>query len=560
MSDTQTAAPSTDPGNMAALTAQLNDLQRRKQQQTQPIIASLQADRDKTQALAKQEEARPDVTATPPPEVPQADPVRGFASAASVFAMLASALTHTPMTAAMSSMASAINARNQNDMTDYEKHYDQWKKQTDEALKLDEAHRAKVNEALDLMRTDAAAGQAMLNAVDTEYGDEKGTALALAQMWTQRAQLDTSRAAAAAQMKRTQQEIDENAPGAFVGASLASALKRQQAAQQSGNPQAISQTTQEVQNLEQLKRNLTGGGNVSVTPYTGPDGKGYLLHRTPDGNTMWTDMAGNPVKPPDSVTHVAAAAGASGLTPEARKAAAESYILTGQIPGGSRNKADVEAIQNEAAELRANKGLSAGDTVANQAGFKADTSSLTNLTKLSDASDAQQTAATKELDLVERNIPAAAENISSIAIDKWVQTGQTQFGDTEIPKYQAALISALDEYAKIINGSTGATGSTDSARAQAATIIPPGATSDQIKEIISTIKQGMQYKTESYRAQIDAIRERIGAGGGGSATTTAPATPTSTGEQPPIPNAKKAPDGKWYVPDPARPGKYLMVQ
>ena len=30
-------------------------------------------------------------------------------------------------------------------------------------------------------------------------------------------------------------------------------------------------------------------------------------------------------------------------------------------------------------------------------------------------------------------------------------------------------------------------------------------------------------------------------------------------ETPPAPNAKKAADGKWYVPDPARPGKYLRV-
>jgi hypothetical protein len=37
-----------------------------------------------------------------------------------------------------------------------------------------------------------------------------------------------------------------------------------------------------------------------------------------------------------------------------------------------------------------------------------------------------------------------------------------------------------------------------------------------------------------------------GSGGGG-------------GGQPPVPGAKKAPDGKWYVHDPKRPGKYLEV-
>jgi hypothetical protein len=32
-----------------------------------------------------------------------------------------------------------------------------------------------------------------------------------------------------------------------------------------------------------------------------------------------------------------------------------------------------------------------------------------------------------------------------------------------------------------------------------------------------------------------------------------------TGGPPPTPDAKLAPDGNWYVPDPARPGKYLRV-
>lgn len=33
----------------------------------------------------------------------------------------------------------------------------------------------------------------------------------------------------------------------------------------------------------------------------------------------------------------------------------------------------------------------------------------------------------------------------------------------------------------------------------------------------------------------------------------------AAGTAPPVPDAKKAPDGNWYTPDPARPGKYLKV-
>jgi hypothetical protein len=31
------------------------------------------------------------------------------------------------------------------------------------------------------------------------------------------------------------------------------------------------------------------------------------------------------------------------------------------------------------------------------------------------------------------------------------------------------------------------------------------------------------------------------------------------GEAPPVPGARKAPDGLWYAPDPERKGKYLRI-
>jgi hypothetical protein len=34
---------------------------------------------------------------------------------------------------------------------------------------------------------------------------------------------------------------------------------------------------------------------------------------------------------------------------------------------------------------------------------------------------------------------------------------------------------------------------------------------------------------------------------------------TASDETPPVPKARKAPDGEWYIDDPARPGKYLRV-
>jgi hypothetical protein len=35
--------------------------------------------------------------------------------------------------------------------------------------------------------------------------------------------------------------------------------------------------------------------------------------------------------------------------------------------------------------------------------------------------------------------------------------------------------------------------------------------------------------------------------------------PKTPADMPPVPGARKAPDGYWYLPDPTRPGKYLRL-
>jgi hypothetical protein len=69
--------------------------------------------------------------------------------------------------------------------------------------------------------------------------------------------------------------------------------------------------------------------------------------------------------------------------------------------------------------------------------------------------------------------------------------------------------------------------------------------------------------------QLPNIPDMLGVGGNADASPAASAAPDaaaspSTGvaksaDTPPVPGAKKAPDGNWYVPDPKRPGKFLRV-
>jgi hypothetical protein len=83
------------------------------------------------------------------------------------------------------------------------------------------------------------------------------------------------------------------------------------------------------------------------------------------------------------------------------------------------------------------------------------------------------------------------------------------------------------------------------------------------RAVLAEVKNGLQTN--------QAVRERVMKDAYGDKlpvrlNTTAPPRPARPGEAaapaaaPAVPGGRVAPDGKTYVPDPNRPGKYLMVQ
>ena len=234
------------------------------------------------------------------------------------------------------------------------------------------------------------------------------------------------------------------------------------------------------------------------------------------------------------------------------------YRATGSLPPGwtqAAAKIKTEII-NEAGRQDAEEGGGDLGDIGGRATTRADTASLANITKVSDSIGAYAKSAEREFNLAKAAIPKTPEPLNSQFLTKWVREGATAFGDTSVPKYMTYLISGLDEYAKIIGGATGAAASSDSSRDLALSLLPKGATTAQIPVIIDAIQDGIRAKREEYDSERVAIQQRLRSGAG---------QPKPTGpsggqlETPPVPNARKAPDGNWYVPDVTRPGKYLMV-
>lgn len=238
-------APAFNPGNFTDLSRQVMQLQAQRRGPAEQFERRATEDADTLRSLAGQERARPEVAQTAAPTPPQPDPVAGFASAASVFATIAAAFTHTPAIAAMNGMASAINARNQNDWKGYEAGFKAWQENSELALKREAEHRAKFNELAELTKTDLAAAEAGFKVLDAQYGDEIGTRLQLGRDYTSREQLMNSRAQLA-------QSMALNAPKLEASHELLMA-------QRSGDPERIARAKQEYAFV--LNPSAAAGGN-----------------------------------------------------------------------------------------------------------------------------------------------------------------------------------------------------------------------------------------------------------------------------------------------------------
>lgn len=205
-----------------------------------------------------------------------------------------------------------------------------------------------------------------------------------------------------------------------------------------------------------------------------------------------------------------ATGGEAGLDPDALDSAANWYRRTHELPAGFGGQKDREAIMNRAAVMDREDNIPTSQRQAAWESAKPDLNSLKRTQLQRDAIVGFERGADREFDLAQSLIPKSPEPLNSQLLTRWVRAGEMQFGDVPNAQFYTALVSALDEYAKVIGGATGsAAASTDSARAQALSIIPPGATTAQIKGVIQTIKKGMDNRRAGYDDTISEIKGRL---------------------------------------------------
>jgi len=284
-------------------------------------------------------------------------------------------------------------------------------------------------------------------------------------------------------------------------------LEAQIAALPPGDPQAekLQKSLKEVQ-MHVAKLDNSAKTTVHIGDKT-PSG----YRQTKDGNLEF--IPGGPADPKTrSALAMGATSGKQTMDADSIDYAANQLDINGVLPPGvSRNDANVGAIYKRAAEISKAKGNTAAETIFNSKSIKADSTSLAGLTKQTDSIRAFEGTALKNLDMLvsqSAKVPRTAFPL----LNKAILEGKLATGDPEVAKLNAIVKPFVDEYAKILSGSTGAAGATDTARKEAAGIIAGYMSPDQIKQLAPFIRQELKNRTDSLDEQQAAIRERMKSG------------------------------------------------
>lgn len=397
-----------------------------------------------------------------PPELTEAPksettPMNGFGTAATFLATFGSMLTRRPLTNALNSSAEVMNAYKEQDTKKFEQAFNKWKIDTDNAWKMSnyqqELYKGLLNEKELVAKIIAGANkdETTRMAIESKTLDAHLKALSAN---TDKLNLT----------KIKQEEYERR---------IASGEDQTQAYDEIFN--MTESKLKEKKDLEKEKKNFDYKTAKSTDFYPG------------------TSMTVGAVK----------------------EKAAQYRLDSTVLSRGGLSKDDKEAIANVASAMDEEEGRSGGDTVASQASYKADSHSLMNMQKMTDAAESYEDTAKLNFE----NALKLAKNGGIPSdfgpwLNKWVQQGDTALGDPNIPPFSAALLTGANEFSKVMSGSTGAQGATDSSRAEAASMFRGAYDYKTLDNVIKKVAYvDMDNRKKMLDGRIQLIKDRIKDGG-----------------------------------------------
>lgn len=285
---------------------------------------------------------------------------------------------------------------------------------------------------------------------------------------------------------------------------------------------ALAQKLQQVAQFAAPQKPIevqAGGSLVNPTTfqpvYTAPQKPSVTYHDAGD-RLVPTNETGAVVPGLDPIKkgqtpNASAKTSASVLSPEGIDLAAQEYLNTGKLPagmGGAQTGMNSKIISRAAAIAAAN-GNDAQAAALNRASFKSAQTGLTALTKQRTLVGAFERTALKNLEIAVDE-SAKVDRTGVPALNRWLLAGKKNLtGDVEVGRFNAALTSALNEYAKVLSGATGAAGISDAARREAEELLSTANTPEQVTGIVEIMKREMANREAGFAEQEAQLKETM---------------------------------------------------
>lgn len=464
-------APGVDTSSLDALLGQSMARTEAKQAEYQSAVKEPLS---RMKKLDKESDALkvPDLLKLPEEPHPKlTDPVQAFGSPATWLAIFGGLLTKRPLQASMDASAKVLNAYHAQDNYAAELAFKEWQAETKNALTLHQFQQDQFQNAFVKLKDKRADAVAELTALSAAFKNDAASEMIRARDWVG---FENYMRGMSDQGRKLNESMLRFGPTAEVAAER---MDRWKTYKDSPEFKTDSEST----HVKRFNEIFTPSVAAAET------------------------RAGAAKKP-----------GATSLSPDAVNMAAEIYLTTHQMPSfGMGGAADREAVLNRAAEKAKEQGTSVPDILSSASSYKADTSSLTALQKMADAATSFEGTALDNIKIIRGLMDKGAGTEAGPVINRWLQAGKKETGDPDVKALNAAIVTVMDEYAKILSGnSSGAARTTDAAKAQTnemmSDIDSPAAMTKVLNDVIVP---DMHNRRANYDKQLTTIKDRIGTSG-----------------------------------------------
>lgn len=196
-----------------------------------------------------------------------------------------------------------------------------------------------------------------------------------------------------------------------------------------------------------------------------------------------------------------------GLDPAAIENAAWTFAATGKLPPIGRGREGVAqrtAIMNQTAKLATALGVSPAELQTVPGRNKAFQSSLTNLQKMSDVMEKSELGFQNNTNIALR-LSSQVDRTGSPVVNKWLLGGKKALGDPQVEALDAAITTMSVDYARIMSGQTGASGTPISTAEEAKSMIRKELSDKSFNAVVDVLNQdivGQQAAVHAQRGKI----------------------------------------------------------